>query len=47
MPKILGHSCTGWHSACRSMEDSLMTLAETWLAEGMEKGIREGVQQGI
>ncbi len=21
MPKILGHSCTGWHSACRSMED--------------------------
>ena len=24
-----------------------MTLAETWLAEGMEKGIRKGVQQGI
>ncbi|KLF11421.1 transposase [Klebsiella aerogenes] len=24
-----------------------MTLAETWLAEGREKGIKEGIREGI
>ena len=32
-----GHSCTGWHIRVPQHGGLLMTLAETWLAEGMEK----------